>query len=263
MKSTSTLVHQSAKQRRASRRERYIEAGGTRVRFIEAGTHHPGPPLVLIHGYRAGADYWYPHPLPALSEQWHIIAPDLPGFGYSGRLPEYSLSTYASFLGAFLDALNLERVNLLGHSMGAQVAIAAAARQPERVSKLVLVDSAGLPRLEPRWQVPLMMLGDSSARHVKLLPMMLRLGSRAVAGREGLRMLQEEHVSNMLKALTMPTLIVWGSRDRVIPLEHGALLARYIPEARLAVIRNAGHMPFYQKPQEFNQLVLGFLRAIG
>jgi 4,5:9,10-diseco-3-hydroxy-5,9,17-trioxoandrosta-1(10),2-diene-4-oate hydrolase len=253
------LVRPTARVNPTDKRERYIEAAGTRVRFIEAGTRKPGPPLVLLHGYRAGADYWFPHPLPAFAEEMHVIAPDLPGYGYSGRLPKYSLGVYAAFFGEFLNAMNLESVNLMGHSMGAQVAIAAAARQPERVSKLVLVDSAGLPRLEPNWQMPLTMIGDSSVRHVKLYPLMMRLALRATASREGLRMLQDEHVSNILKWVTMPTLIVWGSRDRVIPMEHGALLARYIPQARLAVIRNAGHMPFYQKPQEFNQLVLGFL----
>ena len=63
-----------------------------------------------------------------------------------------------------------------------------------------------------------------------------------------------------LRQLTMPTLIVWGSRDRVVPLEHGAVLARHIPHAKLVVIRAAGHLPFYQKAQEFNRIVLSFLK---
>jgi pimeloyl-ACP methyl ester carboxylesterase len=214
----------------------------------------------MLHGYRAGADYWFPHPLPALSEELHVIALDLPGYGYSGKLPKYGLGPYAAFFGHFLDELRLDSVYLMGHSMGAQVAIAAAAKHTERVSKLVLVDSAGLPRSEPNWQVPFKMIGDSSMRLVGLFPVMMKLGLRAAAGREGLEMLQKEHVSKMLKSLTMPTLVIWGSRDRVIPMEHGALMARHIPNGRLAVIRNAGHVPFYQKPGEFNQMVLGFLK---
>ena len=105
------------------------------------------------------------------------------------------------------------------------------------------------------------MLTDASLRHVRLYPMIMRLGVKATAGREGLYMVQREHVSRILKSLTMPVLVVWGSRDRVVPLEHGALLSRYIPHARLAVIRGAGHMPFYQKPEEFNRIVLAFLRS--
>ncbi len=260
MRNTYTLAQEMPTATRSGSIERYIKVEGTRVRYLEAGITNSGAPLIMLHGYRAGADYWFPHPFPQLAEEHHVIALDLPGYGYSGRLAEYGLSAYSAFLLAFLDALHLRSVNLLGHSMGAQVAIAAAAKQPERVEKLVLVDSAGLPRLEPHWQVPIRMLGDASARHVRLFPLMMRLGARSVAGRDGLRMLQKEHVSNILKSLTMPTLIVWGSRDRVIPLEHGALMARHIPNSRLAVIRNAGHMPFYQKPQEFNRLVLAFLR---
>jgi pimeloyl-ACP methyl ester carboxylesterase len=184
----------------------------------------------------------------------------VPGFGLSAAMPAYGLLPYAVVLQAFLDALGVEQINLLGHSMGAQVAIVMAARQPERINKLVLVDSAGLPRLEPNWQVPLKRLTDSSMWSLRQYSLRRRLGPRAAARREGLQILRKEHVGHYLKSLTMPTLIVWGSRDRVVPLEHGALMARHIPHARLAVIRAAGHAPFYQKPDEFNRLVLTFLR---
>jgi pimeloyl-ACP methyl ester carboxylesterase len=240
--------------------ERFIELNGTRIRFLEAGTDQPGLPLLMLHGYRNGANYWFPNPLPALAAEYHVIAPDLPGFGRSGDLPEYGLPQYASVMHAFLDALGVSRANLLGHSMGAQVAIVTAAKQPERVNKLVLVDSAGLPRLEPHWQVPLKNLTDSSLWSLRRYPVRFRTGARAAARREGLQIMQQERVGSYLKSLTMPTLIVWGSRDRVVPLEHGALMARHIPHARLAVIRAAGHMPFRQKPEEFNRLVLTFLR---
>jgi pimeloyl-ACP methyl ester carboxylesterase len=240
--------------------DRFIEVIGTRIRFIEAGLDHAGPPLLMLHGHRDEADHWFPNPLPALAGEHRVIAPDLPGFGLSGEMPEYGLPQYAAVMQAFLDALRVERANLLGHSMGAQVAIVMAAPQPERINKLVLVDSAGLPRLDPPWQVPLKMLADSSTWSLRQYPLHMRFGARPAARREGLHILQKERVGNYLKSLTMPTLIVWGSRDRVVPLEHGALMARHIPHARLAVIRAAGHVPFYQKPDEFNRLVLTFLR---
>src|SRR5205809_6612621 len=101
---------------RAGSVERFVDVKGTRVRYVEAGLGNPGPPLVMLHGYRAGADYWFPYPLPQLAEEHHIIALDLPGYGYSGALAEYSLSAYATFLLAFLDALDLQSVDLLGHS---------------------------------------------------------------------------------------------------------------------------------------------------
>ena len=239
--------------------EKYIDAQGTRIRYLEAGAEHAGSPLLLLHGYGVGADIWFPHTLPGLARYRHLIALDLPGFGYSGALPDYNLGAYAASLEAFMNALGLDRVDLLGHSLGAQIAIAAAADLPQRISRLVLVGSAGLPRLEPRWQVPVKMLADASMRHFRLYPTVLRLALRARAREAGLNILRQEHVGNYLKALEMPTLVIWGSRDRVVPLEHGSLLARLIPIARLAVIRGAGHMPFYQKPHHFNRLVLAFL----
>jgi pimeloyl-ACP methyl ester carboxylesterase len=242
--------------------EHSIQVGTTPIRFLEAGAIHAGPPLLMLHGYRRTANYWLPNPLPALAAEHRVIAPDLPGFGLSGELPTYGLPQYAAILHAFLDALGIGPANLLGHSMGSQVAIAIAASQPQRANKLILVDSAGLPRLEPRWQLPLKTLADSSLWSLRWHP--IRSGSHPrplTHPRPGsLKIVQREHIGTYLKALTMPTLIIWGSRDRVVPLEHGALLARRIPHARLAIIRASGHMPFAQKPDEFNQLVLSFLR---
>jgi pimeloyl-ACP methyl ester carboxylesterase len=230
------------------------------VRYLEAGAGNPGPPLVLFHGYRAGADLWYPHAIPALAANFHVIAPDLPGYGYSGRLQRPDLASYADFMNRFMDALGLGSIHLLGHSMGGQVAVATAASSPSRVDKLILVCSAGLPRNGPLWRTPFEMLGDASARHWKLYPVSLRLFVQTSSGREGLNMIRHDFISSHLKSLTMPTLVIWGSRDRIVPLEHGALIARMIPNARLAVVRGAGHMPFYQKPEEFNRLVIHFLQ---
>ena len=72
-------------------------------------------------------------------------------------------------------------------------------------------------------------------------------------------MLRDDSVFGLLSDLTMPTLIIWGSRDRIIPLEHATILARVIPNARLYIMRGSGHMPFYQKHRQFEKLVLHFL----
>lgn len=231
-----------------------------RIRYLEAGEGNPGPPLVMIHGYLAGADYWFPHTLPALSREFRVIAPDLPGYGYSDSMAEHNLSSYAWIMNRFMDDLELSEVLLMGHSMGGQVAVAAAAGRPERVKALLLVDSAGLPQGGPAWRKPVQMLTDASMRHIRMYPVILRLNSRARARKEGLKMMRYQHITSLLKTLTMPTLIIWGSRDRVIPVEHGSLLARLIPNARLAVIVGAGHMPFYHKSKEFNRIAAGFLR---
>lgn len=265
MKNITTLAgHGSKKSNPASANaNHYINVAGVRARYVEEGRGNPGPPLILLHGFQAGADYWLPYTLPALASEHHTIALDLPGFGYSTRLAEPGLSSYARFIGSFIDALGFEKIDLLGHSMGGEVAIATAAAYSHRINNLVLVDSAGLPRSSPEWRVPLQMFSDASSRHWRLYPLMLRLGARATALRDGLDILRHEDVTDLLARLTMPTLVVWGSRDRIVPLEHGAFMAKRIPNARLALIRGAGHMPFYQKPAQFNRIVLGFLRHVS
>lgn len=239
----------------------YVEVKGVRVRYMDEGSRNGGIPLLIVHGYNGSCDYWYPHTIPVLAAERHVIAPDLPGNGLSARMPEHTLESYAAFIIDFIDARGIEQIDLLGHSMGGMIGIAAATRHPERFRKLVLIDSAGLPELVKRpWLAPIKMLGDSSLRQVRYYPTFVKIGLRARTPREGLKMIRTQSVASMLASLRVPTLIIWGSRDRVVPLEHGAYMAQHIPGARLAIIRAAGHMPFYEKPEECNRLVLGFLR---
>ncbi len=240
----------------------YAVVGGARIRYIEAGTEHAqsGPPLLMVHGYNGSCEYFFPSPIAPLGRRRRVLAPDLPGCGLSDRLPECTLEGYAESLGGFLDALGIEQADLLGHSMGGQIAICAAVRYPRRFRKLVLVDSAGLPELVRRpWLAPFRMLADSSLRQVRLYPTLIRTGLRSRAVRDGLTILRTRSIRRELKQVSQPTLIIWGSRDRIVPLEHGAFMARHIPNARLAIVRGAGHMPFAEKPHQFTALVQSFL----
>ncbi len=232
-----------------------------RVRYAEEGSDNAGMPLLVLHGYNGSCDYFYPHTIPVLGQERRVIAPDLPGNGLSGKLPEHNLESYSQFVIDFLDALGLQQVDLMGHSMGGMIGIAAVVRHPERFRKLVLVDSAGLPELVKRpWLAPIKMLGDSSIRQVSYYPTFVKIGIRARTPRQGLKMVRTESVAPMLEKIALPTLILWGSRDRVVPLEHGAYMSQHISGARFAIIRGAGHMPFYEKPEECNKIIVSFLR---
>lgn len=263
MRMTSAIVEQGdgrAALLHAHVSARAIQVEGVLVRYLEAGAGNAGLPVLMLHGFQSGADLFLPHPLYALACDFHIVAPDLPGFGGSGLMPEYGTGPYANVLFAFMSGLGYERFSIMGHSMGGQIAVAMAAMHPERIGKLLLVDSAGLPQAGPAWLNPVRMLTDSSMRHFKLYPTVLRLARQSRVMREVLPMIQHDHITDRLKHITVPTLIIWGSRDRVAPLEHGALLAKHIPNARLAIIRGAGHMPFYQKPAQFVKLARTFLK---
>ena len=231
------------------------------MRYLEAGVEQGGVPILMLHGFQGGADLWLPHPLPALSQHFHVIAPDLPGFGDSGLLPVQGTEAYAHAMLAFMDALGYQAFNLIGHSLGAQIALIMASTQPERVNRLLVVGGSGLPQTGPRWLDPVKMLTDASAWHFKLYPKVFQLARKSRAFRGGSQAAQHDHVTDRLRDVTMPTLVVWGSRDRVAPLEHGAFLAKHLPSARLAIIRGAGHMPFYEKPTQFMKLARAFFSA--
>jgi pimeloyl-ACP methyl ester carboxylesterase len=215
----------------------------------------------MLHGFQAGADIWLLHPLPALAQHFHVIAPDLPGFGDSGQLQSYGLEPYATTMLALIDALGHAKFNLLGHSLGAEIAITLASQEPQRVNRLLVADGSGLPQSGPRWLNPVKLLTDASSWHIKLYPTVFRLARKSRAFREGTQAAEKEHVIDRLKYVTMPTLVVWGSRDRVAPLEHGAFLVKHMPRARLAIIRGAGHMPFYERPAQFMKLARAFFSA--
>ncbi|MEO8287152.1 MAG: alpha/beta fold hydrolase [Chloroflexota bacterium] len=251
---------ESPPDRQISHVEQSIEVDGIHVRYLEGGQGKPGSTILLLHAFQGGADLWFPYTFPALAPEHHVIALDLPGFGNSGRLPAYTTNTYANFIQAFLDALGLDKVDLVGHSMGGQIAVAVAAASPERINRLVLIASAGLPRSGPQWLANMVMMADRSAYHARLYPTVIRLALRTRNRRQGLVMLREDSIHSLLSDITAPTLVIWGARDRVVPLEHATLFARAIPQARLSIMRGSGHMPFYQKPAQFNRLILGFLR---
>lgn len=262
MKNISTWGQSRPLARRKVRADKFIDVQGVRTRYLEAGVEHGGVPVILVHGYNGSCDYFMPHTIPSLAVERHVLALDMPGNGLSGKLPVHSLDAYTDFLDSFIGALGFEQVDLLGHSMGGQLAIAAVARHPRRFRMLVLVDSAGLPELvKTQWLAPIKMLTDSSLRQVRMYPTFVKIGMRARAGREGFNIIRSSSIRRELKQLNIPTLIVWGSRDRVVPLEHGAFMAKHIPGARLAIIRGAGHMPFYEKPRECGRLILSFLRS--
>ncbi len=235
-----------------------------RVRYLEAGAEHGGTPLVIVHGYNGSCDYWRPHTVMGMAAERHVVAVDLPGHGLSDKMPVTTLETLSLFLPRFVSALGHRQADLMGHSMGGLVSVAAVEASPRSFRRLALVDSAGLPTLERRlWLVPLRALADSSLRQWRLYPTFLKIALRARTPGETLHIICTADIGPRLAQLSIPTLILWGRNDRVVPLEHGRRMAELIPRAQFKIIEGAGHMPFYERPQECNRIVLDFLRGGG
>lgn len=220
--------------------------------------------LVLLHGL-SGSSRWWMRNVPALADRFRLLVPDLVGFGrtrYDGTLP--SPAELAKLLVRWMAELGANRAHVAGHSMGGQIAIHLAAANPACVDRLVLVDAAGIPR--PRTPAHLLRFAADIAPiwrwgDPRFLPVIMgdavRAGPRTIA-RAAAHILDDD-VRPLLSQIQSPTLIVWGDRDRWVPVAHASEFRQRLPNATMAVLPRAGHNPMVDQPEEFNKLVLGFL----
>lgn len=220
--------------------------------------------IVLLHGLSGSAKWWQRN-VPALARDYRVIIPELVGFGQTpagARLP--SMAETADLLDGWMRAMRVRRVHLIGHSMGGQISVHLAARHPERLHRLVLVDAAGVPRERSPGAllrfavelVPLWHWGDPA-----FLPTMARdawsAGPLTVLG--AIRHILRDDVRALLPRVEAPTLVLWGERDTLVPLVDARTFRESIPRAELAVLRGASHNPMVDRPGDFNRIVLRFL----
>ncbi|MCL4562761.1 MAG: alpha/beta hydrolase [Chloroflexi bacterium] len=234
-----------------------------------------GRQVVLLHGWGTDSSSLRPV-LKALKENLpaRVIALDFPGFGYSQPPGEaWDVSSYTRFLSCFLDELGLAEVDIVAHSFGGRVAIKLAAEYPERIRRLVLVDSAGIrprPTLLTGLRIALyktlkkITRAFPGAAHLfRVDRLVARQGSddyrNAGEMRQTFVKVVNEDLRPWLRAIRCPVLLVWGERDDSTPLEDGRLMAQLIPHAKLEVIPGAGHFSFVDNPGLFNSLAISFL----
>jgi len=220
---------------------RLVRANGIRLAYRESGSP-AATPVVLLHALGENSADWDPVAA-ALSETWHVYAPDLRGHGRSDWPGAYTLALLRDDVLGFLDALELPRAAMIGHSMGGAAAYLLAIRQPGRVTRLVLEEPA------PPWpRVPRV-----PARPPGPLPFdwaVTRLSAEASHPPESSRA--------GLAAITAPTLIVAGGPDSQVSQDRLADMAALIPDARLVTIP-AGHLVHAARPEAFLSAVTGFL----
>jgi pimeloyl-ACP methyl ester carboxylesterase len=272
-----------------------IELHGHRVSYRSGGS---GPVLLLLHGITDSSATWE-GVAPSLSEHFTLIAPDLLGHGESATpRGDYSLGAHASGVRDVLTALGIERATVVGHSLGGGVAMQYAYQFPERCERLVLVSSGGLGRdvhmllraaalPGADWVLPLL---TSPRLHGvgRTLGAALRLGRLGSAGDDrevlarGVASLdsagsrqaflhtlraviepggQRVAAGQRLQLAVMPTLIVWGERDAIIPVSHGIAAHEAIPGSQLVVFPDAGHMPHHDDPRRFADTLKRFCQS--
>jgi pimeloyl-ACP methyl ester carboxylesterase len=227
-----------------------VDVDGRSVRYHVIGD---GEPLVLVHGL-AGSWRWWSPLLRLLAERRRLYAVDLPRPGRPVAAPELS-----GWLVRWLDAVGLERPDVVGHSLGGLVAAELAARSPERAGRLVLVAPAGIPcgRSLVRRALP---LAGTLAALGGWLPMVvtdaLRVGPVGLV--RGIVFVSTCNLTTELSAVAAPTLIVWGERDRLVPLRVAEQWQRALRASRL-VLLPCGHVPMLESPRELAAAMLPFL----
>jgi pimeloyl-ACP methyl ester carboxylesterase len=275
--------------------EHELTMHGNRVRYLIAGS---GPAVVLIHGITSSADTWA-SAMRGLARGHTVIAPDLLGHGASAKpRGDYSLGAYASGVRDLVAALGHDRVTVVGHSLGGGVAMQFAYQFPERTERLVLVSSGGLgkevnlllraaalpgaelvlPFLVPTWlgravdgagwvgaRIGIrarpdlgevvrgfLSLGDGEARAAFLhtLRAVIDPGGQRVSGHDRLYL-----------AAKLPTLLVWGERDPIIPVAHAHAAHAAMPGSRLELFAGSGHFPHMDDSVRFVETLRDFLSS--
>ncbi|MDD2793487.1 MAG: alpha/beta hydrolase [Sediminibacterium sp.] len=260
---------------------------GMQVHYRDEGNKGDSTPLLLIHGMSSSLNTFDSVAL-ILKKQRRVISIDMPAFGLTGPNPEnkYSFAYYSLFLDSFLNRLQIPVCDIAGNSLGGGIAWQFAATHPERVRKLILIDASGYPVKNASGS-----LGFKIASTPVINNLMLYITPKALVRKslEGIyynkNIVTEEQVNRFqdvaisqgnrkaflsiikngfeqepdkISSINKPTLIIWGDKDRLIPVENAYLFRKYIKGSKLVVLKNIGHVPMEEAPRETAALIAGF-----
>ena len=231
-----------------------------------------GDVILLLHGWGGEAASFQPV-FQWLAQSHKVYALDLPGFGKS-QMPSTAWDTfdYARFVTAFLEKFCIPKAHLIGHSFGGRISIILSAEHPEKVGKLILVDSAGIkPSRTTKYYLRVGM-----AKVGKLLRRCGKSGVRlanTMAARAGSKDYQEagemratlvkvvnQDLRSLLPQISASTLLIWGENDQDTPVSFGKIMEKKIPDAGLVVLKDAGHFSYLDQFPQFCRIVASFLK---
>jgi pimeloyl-ACP methyl ester carboxylesterase len=281
-----------------SRELKSVEVDGVPMNYVDVGSDSGDEETaVLVHGLGGQWQNWLEN-IPRLGLDRRVVAMDLPGFGLTPE-PEdderMSIPRYGRLVNALCDKLGLDTVELVGNSMGGYIAAEVAIQFPERANRLVLVSAAGISSAETLTapiltfaRVATALATNTAARHRRLAarpvsrhfslalvaryPRLLKPdlayeGFYKGAGKPGfddaLRASLNYDFRDRLPEVKVPTLIVWGEKDSIIPVRDADEFERLIEDSRKVVMKDTGHIPMAERPQAFNDLLVEFLAESG
>ena len=263
----------------ANEESEFITIDGMQVHYRDEGI---GFPIVLLHGTAASLHTW-----DAWTEQliknYRVIRLDLPAFGLTGpnKNADYSIESYTRFLAQFLEKIKVDKFYLAGNSLGGNIAWNYAAEHPDKVAKLILIDASGLPTNKPQPAIfkmaktPILnslflyltpqfiirknieqvygnKLKVTDSLIIRYHKMSLRTGNRKAFIDRAKIDFNLNKKSNLakLKSVKSPTLLIWGAKDTWIPLENGKRMDSLLPNSKLVILKNSGHVPMEENPEE-------------
>jgi len=270
MQSTDQPATGSALHQAAGAISAYVELAETKIHYEVRGA---GELVLLLHGWGASIKSMGPV-FDGLATSYRVVAIDFPGFGESGLPPApWGVPEYTECLLRVMDELGLERPHIIAHSFGGRMTIRLATLHPERVNKIVLVDSAGVRPPRPakyyfkigaaKTAKFLAKYGGSIGKSIRS-SIYSRIASKDYASAGPLRdtfvKVVNDDQTEILPEIQSPVLLVWGADDQDTPVASAKIMERLIPSASLVVLQNAGHFSYLDQPNKFNLIVRKFLR---
>jgi pimeloyl-ACP methyl ester carboxylesterase len=258
--------------------EEFISVEGNKIRYLKAGNAKKN--LILVHGLGASAERWE-YVIPKFSKHYTVFVPDLIGFGKSDKPnADYTTEFFTKFLASLLNALGLEKVTMMGSSLGGQITVEYVLNNQKSVDKLVLVSPSGAmkqstPALDAYVMAALypdheiaknaftMMTGSNkkvSPHIIENFVQRMKLPNAKFAFMSTLLGLKNApEITTRLEVITAPTLVVWGELDPVIPVAYAEYFVKNIRDCRFYQMQKCGHTPYVEDPENFSKIVHGFL----
>lgn len=256
-------------------KERFIQLEQNKIRYLEDGKS--SDTIILVHGLGASAERWQ-YVIPYFSKKYHVIIPDLIGFGYSDKpIVDYTINFFVKFLVDFLDSLEIKKCIMIGSSLGGQIVAEFAMQYSQILKKMILVSPSGFMEYStPTLEAYMMAAFNPDERNTRKAFEMMYGPNNGVAANEFLNRMkipgaQEAFISTLMHAsrtkidceklssLSIPTLIVWGTQDVVIPPDNAKSFFSCLTNCSYVEMAGCGHVPYVDKPEDFSNIVLEFL----
>jgi len=264
----------------------FITINGIKICYQKYGNAKDS--IILIHGFVASSYSWNKIVV-ALSKKFTVYALDLPGFGYSDRPKdiEYNIDTYAKLVLDFMNSFGIKNAHLAGNSMGGAISLKIVYDNPERVKKLILVDSAGAdekisfhPELLKSFDekellkfAKMLIDNDTFIRMVMRMVFYnqilvedlfdgyakpLRMEGSAEVMIALIKRFEKWSLKDKLQYINIPTLIIWGENDNIISVGNAEIFNQLIKDSKVVVLKECGHIPMEEKPEEVSKLIIEF-----